>query len=70
MIPIPEGPHLQLLGNQAAKYTTIEGIMGLNSLIVVHVDPLGMIREQDVDFRAALCARRCARSPAHSCTVN
>ena len=35
-----EGPHIQLLGNQAPKYHTIEGIMGPTSLMVVYVDPL------------------------------
>ena len=37
----PEGPDIQLLGNQAPKYRTIEGILGPNSLMVVYVDPLG-----------------------------
>ena len=39
----PEGPYIQLLGNEAPKYHTIEGIMGPNSLMVVYVDPLGLI---------------------------
>ena len=42
--PYPEGPYIQLLGNQAAKYHTIGGIMGPNSLMVVYVDPLDYLR--------------------------
>ena len=37
----PEGPHIQLLRNQAPKYNTLEGILGPLSLMVVHVDLLG-----------------------------
>ena len=40
--PFPEGPYIQLLGNYAPKYHTIEGIMGPNFLMVVYVDPLGL----------------------------
>ena len=35
VIQTPEGPYIQLLGNWAPKYHTIEGIMGPNSLVVV-----------------------------------
>ena len=40
---VPEGPYIQPLGNAASKYHTIEGIMGPNSLMVVYVDPLGVV---------------------------
>ena len=43
MMQNPEGPYIQLLGNQATKYHTIEGIMGPNSFKVVYVDPLGNV---------------------------
>ena len=36
---------MQLLGNWAPKYHTIEGIMGPNSLMVVYVDPLGTFKK-------------------------
>ena len=39
----PEGPCIQLLGNSAPKYHTIEGIMGPHSLMVLYVDPLGEV---------------------------
>ena len=45
MLANPEGPYIQLLGIQVPKCLTIEGIMGLNSLIVVCVDPLGKPRK-------------------------
>ena len=41
---IPEGPYIQLLGNSAPKYHTIQGIMGPDSLMVVYVDPLKMMK--------------------------
>ena len=39
---ILEGPYIQLLGNKAPTYHTIEGNMGPNSLLVVYVEPLGI----------------------------
>ena len=42
ILGVPEGPYIQLLGNQASKYHTIEGIMSPNTLMVVYVDPLGV----------------------------
>ena len=43
ILDYPEGPYIQLLGNLAPKYHTIEGIMGPNSRMVVYVDPLGYL---------------------------
>ena len=51
-LTFPEGPYIyiyicKLLGNWAPKYHTIEGIMGPNSLLVVHVDPLRFTPQLD-----------------------
>ena len=46
---VPEGPYIQLLGNQAPRYHTMEGIMDPNSLMVVYVGPLGVLAQRSKD---------------------
>ena len=61
---ILEGPDIQLLGNKALRYHTIEGNMGPNSLMVVYVDPLGISQ-----YEHHTCHREATKLYSHALPI-